>query len=167
MDALCNYLGGRSEDFKRKENYLYWSTHIAAEKIFLVKPLTFVNRSGEAMIKIKRFYQLAREDFIVLVDDYDLPFGKLRLRPKGSSGGHNGLRSIENHLGSFYPRIRCGIGNEKIKKPLDQFVLDEFTAEEKAKLKGYLEFIAQAVRAFITEGLEEAMNIYNNKTLGT
>lgn len=102
--------------------------------LFLLFPLTYMNLSGEAVRKVMHFYKIERDNLLVLVDDADLPFGALRFRDKGRCGGHNGLRSIESHLGSpHYQRLKMGIGRPD-EAPLEHYVLSPFTKDEQKQL---------------------------------
>ncbi len=131
--------------------------------IFVFKPLVYMNLSGEAVRKCIDFYQIALENILIVSDDFALPFGELRLRGQGSSGGHNGLKSIEEVLGTQnYCRLRCGIG-EPEEAAAKQYVLEEFTIEERKTLP---EFIARAVLAieeWLSLGVDKAMKSVNSK----
>jgi PTH1 family peptidyl-tRNA hydrolase len=98
---------------KLKFNSVYGETSVNGEKVMLVKPVTYMNRSGLALGEIIRFYKVPTENLIVIYDDIDIPLGTLRIRPKGSAGTHNGMKSIISSLGSEFPRIRIGIGRNQ------------------------------------------------------
>lgn len=135
-----------------------------SEKIVLVQPLTFMNRSGSAVGEIMRFYKLDLEDLLVVVDDVSLPVGDLRFRASGSDGGHNGLSDIAAHLSSLeYHRLRVGIG-EPGQIPRRNYVLGKFTQEQRADLDPALERAAKAVQRWATDGITTAMNEYNTRT---
>lgn len=132
----------------------------AAASLLLVKPLTFMNRSGEAVQKLINFYKLdPATQLLVLCDDVDLPIGELRIRKVGGPGTHNGLRSIVDHLGESFPRIRIGIGSptrsegsvQKAGKDLSFYVLSRPTAAEKKSLNEALTKVPEMVREFIRE----------------
>ena len=142
------------------------------ETLHLAHPLTYMNLSGEAVAALVKYWKIAAEkDLLVVVDDAALPFGKFRLRGEGSSGGHNGLASIEEHLGSReYPRLRIGIGPCENKKatelagtdePLRDYVLSSFNVAEEKKMKELLEKGTEACRAWAAEPLAKAMNRVN------
>ncbi len=118
------------------------------EKVLLLKPTTWMNNSGKAVVAISNFYKIEPQNIVILFDDVDLEFGIIRFRETGSSGGHNGIKSIIAGLGSqSFPRIKIGIGNElKTKIPTEDFVLQKFTAEEKKKLP---EILKQAIDKFL------------------
>lgn len=133
-----------------------------AAKVVLLKPLTFMNRSGQAVAQAARNQCDGTEAVLVLVDDSELPFGRLRLRARGSAGGHNGLKSIIEHLGSQeFPRLRIGIGRSDAGDALKQHVLGTFTPEERRALPGIIEAAADAVEQCVTMGVEKTMNSVN------
>ncbi len=130
------------------------------ERVVLVKPLTYMNLSGEAVRPLLQWYRLTPDRLLVVYDDLDLPFGRLRIRPRGSSGGHGGMRSIIEHLGTeAFPRLRIGIGRPV--GPARVYVLQPFTPEEQAQVPAIIERAVQAVETIIREGLEAAMNRFN------
>ncbi len=133
------------------------------KKIVLLLPLTYMNSSGEAVRVCQQYFEIAHENLLVVCDDIALPFGRLRFRAKGSSGGHNGLKSIEQHLGtSEYPRLRVGIG-EQIGEALTEHVLGKFTSEEKQNLPQVIENATEAVESWLSLGIEGAMRAFNGK----
>lgn len=135
---------------------------ICGREVTLAKPLTFMNLSGQAVAALVRHYHLPTEQLLVIYDDLDLPLGRLRLRPSGSSGGHKGLASIMEHLGtSNFPRLRIGIGRDPTIDPAD-YVLSPFRPEEMELVQKVLEAAADAVEAVLTQGLQAAMNRFNN-----
>lgn len=129
-----------SISFKKRVCYsLVGKGRIRGKEIILAKPLTYVNRSGRAVRELLHFYKLTEKDLLVVLDDFSLPLGMVRLRSKGSSGGHNGLESIIEALQTEdFPRLRIGIGREEIHEDLVSFVLSEFTPEEKIILEASL-----------------------------
>jgi PTH1 family peptidyl-tRNA hydrolase len=133
-----------------------------AEEILLVKPLTYMNRSGLALREILREYKLSSEDLLVVCDDCDLQFGRIRLRKEGGTGGHHGLESIIEQLDSDkFSRIRIGIGRPT-EEALEDYVLSDFSTSEKNEIEEILKRAADAVLLFIEEGIEKAMSIVNN-----
>jgi len=130
--------------------------------LVLVKPSTYMNLSGKAVRYWLQKENLEREHLLVILDDLNLPFGKLRMRAKGSDGGHNGLKSIDQLLGSQdYPRLRVGIGNEFPTGRQVNYVLGAWSEEERKGLSEVLERAAEGVRQFATIGLARAMNTVN------
>jgi len=125
----------------------------------LAKPTTFVNLSGESVRAIAKKNHCTPKDLLIVCDDVNLSFGKLRLRDSGSAGGHHGLESIIEHLGSDeFPRLRIGVGNRKMPKDLTSFVLEQFDAVEKKDLKKILDKAVSVCEAWINEGFESARN---------
>lgn len=133
------------------------------EKCLIMKPQTFMNNSGEAIGEAARFYKIPPQHIIVVSDDISLDVGKIRIRRKGSAGGHNGLKSIIEHLGSEdFPRVKIGVG----KKPnaytdLADWVLGRFPKEQEADLKQALINVDDALRLIVNGKLDQAMNLYN------
>ncbi len=141
-----------------------WKAEVAKlDSIILAKPLTFMNLSGDAISRIARHYRLAPSQVLVVYDDVSLPFGKLRIRPKGSAGGHNGVSDTIRALGTDeFPRLKVGIApQEEARKELSEFVLDEFTNEERSELEKVLRHATQAVTYVLENGVESAMSRFN------
>lgn len=136
----------------------------AGQGIIAAKPLTFMNRSGDAVSDLLNQFRVPLDNLLIIVDDLALPFGKIRLRKKGSAGGHNGLKSIIERLGGdSFPRLRIGIGqngNTNIEDTVD-FVLSKFDKDERKRLPGIIEHSADACASFVKIGIENTMNGYN------
>ena len=135
-------------------------------KVRLVKPLTYMNLSGQVLRPyLKRPFWAARTDLLVIVDEIAIPIGSWRLRARGSAGGHNGLKSVEHHLKTQeYPRLRIGIRPEderRIGGDLADFVLGRFGADEAAQVRELLPTMVELVETWVREGVEVAMNRYN------
>ena len=132
------------------------------KQLFFIKPTTYMNLSGKAVLYYMKQENIPVENLLVITDDKDLPFGKLRLKPKGSPGGHNGLRSIDEVLSTQeYARLRVGIGNNFSKGRQVDFVLGEFPEDELIQLPAYLDRAGYAALTFCTMGIQLAMNNYN------
>lgn len=132
--------------------------------LLLIKPSTFMNLSGKAVNYWLQTARIQPENMLVLVDELALPFGKIRIGPKGSDGGHNGLKSIQETIGtSVYPRLRFGIGSEFNKGAQVNYVLGKWSEEERVTLDARVQVAADAVKAFAFTGLQRCMNEYNNK----
>lgn len=135
--------------------------HVAGEKVMLLSPLTYMNKSGLAVIEALRFYKLEPCDLMVVVDDIALPCGKIRLRASGSAGGHNGLGDIENRLSTRdYPRLRIGI-DPPGRIPQIDYVLGRFTEQQLADLDPALDQSCDAIECWIRDGIDKAMSLYN------
>lgn len=133
-------------------------------RIVLVKPQTFMNRSGNAVQQVIRWYHVPLDRVLVIYDDLDLPFGQLRLRPDGSSGGHNGLESIIAQLGTTgFPRLRIGI-TRQTRGDTVNYVLSRFSREEEARLPEIIQEAAEAALIWSSEGLGPAMNRFNRRS---
>ena len=131
-------------------------------KILLCEPQTFMNLSGESVAAVQQFYQLPLEKILVVVDDADLPLGEIRLRPDGGSGGHHGLDSVAQHLGSKkYARLRIGIGRKNEARQITGHVLGKFSADESGLLEKVLDRAADQIECWLTAGLQKAMSQFN------
>ena len=145
---------------KIKFKSLYGEGTVAGEKVLLVKPQTFMNLSGEAIGEITRYYKIPPEKVIVIYDDVDLDTGRLRVRPSGSAGGHNGMKSVIYHLESdAFPRIRIGIGKQKT--DIVDHVLSSFQKEDGIKVTSCIKETYKIVETIIKDGVESAMNKFN------
>lgn len=135
---------------------------LAGVKVALVKPQTYMNLSGEAVGPIARFFKIPPEQILVAFDDIDLPLAALRLRPKGGAGGHKGMRSIIQHLGTNeFPRIRLGIGRPSGPMPVEAYVLQKFSADEWPAMRATYSRADDAAQAIIRQGINTAMNLFN------
>ena len=133
-----------------------------SEKLLLVKPMTYMNLSGRTVLAAMSFYQLTPADVLVVLDDIALPSGKIRIRPGGSSGGHNGLKDIEQVLGtSQYPRLRIGVDAPPPRVPQKDYVLGKFTPDQRSRIDPALGRAAGAVVTWIDKGIEMAMSQFN------
>lgn len=150
---------------KLKYKALYGETEISGEKVFLVKPQTFMNNSGESIVEFVNFFKLPVENVIIISDDISLDTGRIRVRGKGSAGGHNGLKSIIYHLNSDqFPRVRIGVGSPQNKDyDLVDYVLGRFTKEEIPVLEDAIIRADKAVKEIIARGVGSAMNKFNGK----
>ena len=135
----------------------------AGRQVLLCEPQTFMNLSGEAVGALAGFYHVPHAKLMVVVDDADLPLGEIRLRPRGSSGGHHGLESLEQHLATRdFARLRIGIGRAtKATRQITNYVLGRFGAEEKELLEKVLTRAADQVESWLDAGIEKAMNQFN------
>ena len=162
IDVLADKLGiGITE---RKHRALCGRGVFGGEKLLLLKPQTYMNASGESIGEAARFYQIPPERIIVLYDDINLEVGQLRIRTKGSAGGHNGIKSIIAHLGSQdFPRVRIGVGAKPEQMDLAAYVLGHFTKTDRAVMEEAFQDAADAVRMMLADGADAAMNRYNGK----
>lgn len=161
IDNFADSLGIKIE--KKKFNGLYAETIINGEKVILVKPLSYMNLSGEVVIKFVNFYKINIEDILVISDDLDLEVGKIRLRPQGSSGGHNGLKNIALHLNTEeFKRLRIGISNNKLIDTKD-YVLGKFSKENREIIDSIKDEINSLLNDFIVMDFDKLMCKYNKK----
>ena len=161
-DRLAAQTGARFPETPSPE-WRAWAVEIPEDGAVLAKPSTFMNRSGEAAALLAAGYQAEAADFIVVYDDADLPFGRMRIRPGGGSGGHNGVQSLVETLGTDrFPRVRCGVlGTGRGISDLADYVLSEFDREERGLLEGFIGRSAGAVRTVLDHGVGSAMNLFN------
>jgi len=168
-------------DLKKKDNFLYSKNIYNNIDICLIKPITYMNLSGEAIISSTNFFKVDKQNIVIIYDDVDLPFSKIRIRESGSSGGHNGLKSIEHHLGSKdYMRIRIGIGNrednltkdsstennstkdDSVIFDLKHYVLSDFSDEELEILnRDIFSKVDESLNFIINNNIKGAMNRFN------
>ena len=161
MDVLAEKLGCKID--KGKFQGLYTQVSWQGEKLFLLKPQTYMNLSGQAVLQLSAYYSIPPERIIVLFDDISLPPGRLRIRSEGSAGGHNGIKSIIAELGSqAFPRVKIGVGAKPNPEyDLAAWVLSSFSSREEKDLSFALENAADAALVIIEKGVPEAANRFN------
>ncbi|MFD3448311.1 aminoacyl-tRNA hydrolase [Microbacteriaceae bacterium 4G12] len=160
IDELCKKWGINLNQQKFKG--LYGSGVVNGEKVIVLKPLTYMNLSGESIRALMDYYKLDVEDIVIMYDDLDLPVGKLRLRMKGSAGGHNGMRSTIAHLGTQeFNRIRIGIDRPKNGMKVVDYVLGRFTVEELPDVQQSIQKSADACEKWLTTPFLQVMNTFN------
>ena len=162
IDILADKAGTTVTEKKHKA--LYGKGYIGGQKVILAKPQTYMNLSGESIREIADFYKIEPENIIILCDVINLSEGQLRIRLKGSAGGHNGLKNIISHLGTQeFPRIRIGVGEKPRGMDLADYVLGRFPKEQQAVMEEAYRDAADAACMMIEEGADAAMNHYNRK----
>ncbi len=163
IDYIADELGVKIKKLKYKA--LYGECEISGERVLLVKPQTFMNLSGDSIVEFVSFFKIPVENVIIISDDISLATGRLRVRGKGSAGGHNGLKSIIYQLRSDqFPRVRIGVGSpEHEDYELADYVLGRFTRDEIPLLEDTIKKADKAVREIISAGVGSAMNKYNGK----
>ena len=163
IDYIADKYGAKLTKLKFKA--VYGETTISGEKVYLVKPQTYMNLSGDSVSEMAQFYKIPPENIIVINDDISLDVGRIRVRPKGSAGGHNGLKSIIYRLNSdTFPRGKMGVGAPKHEDyDLADFVLGRFTKEEIPVMEDAIVKAEKAVAEIIKNGVQSAMNKYNGK----
>ncbi|RMG14039.1 MAG: aminoacyl-tRNA hydrolase [Deltaproteobacteria bacterium] len=164
VDELARRAGVTLSPARRLQSEAARAT-LAGTAVLLLRPLTYMNLAGEAVGAAARYYDLPPERIVVIHDDLDLPFGTLRLKRGGGSGGHNGLKSIIAHLGSRdFLRVRLGIGRPPPGREVVPYVLSDFGADERPVLPEIVGRAADAVEAMLSDGLEAAMNRYHRRS---
>jgi PTH1 family peptidyl-tRNA hydrolase len=168
-------VGFRVADVIGERLHLQWRTDgdavfaksFGGAPFFVLKPQTFMNLSGYAVSRFVRYHQIEPHDIVVVVDEVDLPLGRIRVRPKGSAGTHNGLRSVVEQLGTTdVPRIRLGVGRGDRRRDLADYVLATFDPPELPEVDRLVTRAADAAQMFIVEGIDKVMNMYNADATG-
>ena len=161
IDILASQLGCKID--KGKFQGLYGQCNYGSVKLYLLKPLTYMNLSGRSVLQLSSYFNIPPQRIIVLFDDISLPPGRLRIRPDGSAGGHNGIKSIIQELGSQeFPRVKIGVGaKQHPEQDLADWVLSSFSAQEEKALAVSLKNAADATLCIIDKGVPEAANRYN------
>jgi peptidyl-tRNA hydrolase, PTH1 family len=172
VDKLAEHF--KIESFEFEDNYLYAVSEYKEKQVVLLKPLTYMNASGKAVKEFYDKYEVSAENMLIVYDDANIDFGMLRLRPGGSDGGQNGIRSIIYEMETdAIPRLRVGIRNEEefernrelSEYSLADFVLSEFTDKENENVERIVTAAKDAVLSFIEMGAQETMNLYNRNVL--
>lgn len=160
-DALARDLG---IEFRKKScSALLAEGRCADNDVLIAKPQLYMNRSGESIAPLLRYFHISLDALLVIVDDVDLPLGRLRLRKQGSAGGHNGLKSIIAHLNSQeFPRLRLGMGRPDEPEGMIDHVLSEFSRAERPIVQDEIERAVAAVQSFIRNGIEQTMTLCNS-----
>lgn len=159
--VIDNYLG--NVNWSNNFNALYCEKVINGEKIIFVKPLTYMNNSGNAVGEFVRYFNIDSKDILVIQDDLDLNVGDYKLKMHSSSGGHNGIKSIIASLGNQdFPRLKVGIGSVKKDEVID-YVLGKFSKSELEILNTLFNTFDKIINSFINEGIDKTMNVYNTK----
>lgn len=136
--------------------------HYHGRKVIVAKPQTFMNHSGNSVVQLKRYYRVPNPQLLVLFDDLDLPLGTLRLRPTGGSGGHRGMQSVIDKLGSSdFPRMRMGIGRPPGRMDPADFVLSSFSKDEQPVVDIQINRAVECIGTYLIEGIDSAMNHFN------
>ncbi len=147
-----------------KHKGLYGKGKIEGETVILLKPMTYMNLSGESVVAVANYYKILPEDIIVIYDDINLDVGRLRIREKGSAGGHNGIKNIIAHLSTdAFPRIRVGVGMKPSRMDLADYVLSRFSKEEQMMVENGYDNACKAIELIVTNNISKAMNDYNGK----
>jgi PTH1 family peptidyl-tRNA hydrolase len=164
---VADVIGERLDLRWRTDADAVFAKSFGAPPFFVLKPQTFMNRSGFAVSRFAGYHQIEPHDLLVVVDDVDLPLGRIRVRAKGSAGTHNGLKSVVDELGTTdFPRIRLGVGRGDARRDLADYVLARFDPAELPEVDRLITRAADAAQMFIVEGIEKVMNTYNPDATG-
>ena len=162
IDRMADEYGIGLDAVKHKG--MYGKGKIDGQTVILLKPMTYMNLSGESVSAVAAYYKIEPEDIIVIYDDINLDVGRLRVRGKGSAGGHNGIKNIIAHLHTEeFPRVRVGVGMKPPKMDLADYVLSRFTKDECEKMDEGYDKAVRATAMLVKDELEQAMNDYNGK----
>jgi peptidyl-tRNA hydrolase, PTH1 family len=166
VDALARTWQISWSENRRFQALLSEGRGFHGDKLLLLKPLTYMNRSGQAIRAATDWYKLPPESVLIIYDDMDLPVGRLRLRLSGSAGGHNGMKSAIAHLGTQnFPRLRIGIGKSSTDKNTVSHVLGKFSPSETQLMSEVLQLVVDAVELGLKQGMAKAMSLYNSRTV--
>ncbi|NEQ68615.1 MAG: aminoacyl-tRNA hydrolase [Symploca sp. SIO2D2] len=166
VDALARRRLISWSENRRFQGWFGEGTGFKGSKLRLLKPLTYMNRSGQAIRAVTDWYKLPPDSVLIIYDDMDLPVGRLRLRLSGSAGGHNGMKSAISHLGTQnFPRLRIGIGKSSQDKGTISHVLGKFSPQETELISQVLELVVETVELALREGVEKAMSLYNSRSI--
>lgn len=166
LDALAQSVGADS-GWRSEQKAHTLKLKIGSESFLLVKPQTFMNLSGESIVPLMKYYDVPQTDLLVVHDEIDQPYGKLKFQIRRGAGGHNGIKSIHQHIGNDdYARLRVGVGrpsNEKME--VADYVLQNFSKEEMTSIPDFLNLIIDGIEFFVEKGFEKAASEFNNKSI--
>jgi PTH1 family peptidyl-tRNA hydrolase len=151
---------------RRKFKSIFGLGNVDGQRVVIAKPMTFMNKSGPSVRDLVHFFKMDVRDLLVIHDDIDLVFGKIKIKQKGGDGGHNGIRSLIEAFGTgAFTRTRIGIGRPATKKEVRGYVLDSFGAQQETVLDEVITMAQDAVETLLVKGLSEAMNRFHGKTI--
>ena len=165
VDLLAEKYGINLNRVKQKA--IIGDGRVSKRAVILAKPQSFMNRSGEVVGPLSRYFNVSLTNLLVIYDEIDLPFGTIRLRASGGSGGHNGMKSIINHLGTEFPRLRLGVGRPPGRMEPASYVLRDFATAELKLLGEMIDLTLLAISTFITSGIEVAMTRHNGLAINS
>jgi len=149
------------ESSKVQNKAIVGNGRIQNQNVIIAKPQTSMNLSGDSVGPLAHYYKVPPENVLIVYDELDLPFGTIRLRENGGAGGHNGMRSIINHLGQGFPRVRLGIGRPPGRMPVPAYVLQDFNEKDRPLLDEVLAEAVRAIETYLSEGIQMAMSRHN------
>ncbi len=159
VDALA--AAYKIESSKVQNKAIVGNGRIQNQNVIIAKPQTYMNSSGDAVGPLAHYYKVPPENVLVVYDELDLPFGTIRLRERGGAGGHNGMKSIINHLGQDFPRVRLGIGRPPGQMPVPAYVLQDFGKDDLPLLDDVLAEAIRATETYLRDGIQMAMSRHN------
>jgi peptidyl-tRNA hydrolase, PTH1 family len=162
-DALAAAYNIQSSKVQNKA--IVGNGRIQNQSVIIVKPQTYMNSSGDAVGPLARYYKIPPANILIIYDELDLPFGTVRLREKGGAGGHNGMKSIINHLGNEFPRVRLGIGRPPGQMPVPAYVLQDFGKDDQPLLDDVLAEAIRAIETYLRDGIQLAMSRHNRSLI--
>lgn len=163
LEQLNKENKGPTAFYKEEKKALVAKTQWAGHTVYVAKPQTFMNLSGESVQALMTFYKIKKEDILVIQDDLDMPYGAFRFFYDRSPGGHNGIKDIHAKIGSAYSRLKIGIRAEMGNIPVINFVLMNFTPQEQEKFSELFEHANKCIKGFIELGHDKAANLFNKK----
>jgi PTH1 family peptidyl-tRNA hydrolase len=163
VDKLAAAHGITSSSVQNKA--IVGNGRIHSHPVIIAKPQTFMNSSGDSVGPLAKYYKIPQENVFIVYDELDLPFGTVRLREKGGAGGHNGMKSIINHLGQEFPRMRLGIGRPPGQMPVQAYVLQDFHKSDVPVLEDVLDVAVRAIETYLKEGIQMAMSRHNGTVI--
>jgi len=167
LDAFAHGAGASENQWKKEHKALTFKARMGSEAFLLAKPQTFMNLSGESVAPLMKYYDIALEDLLIIHDEVDLPFGKMKFQKKRSPGGNNGIKSTHQHLGTDdYTRLRVGVGRpSNTKMSVADWVLQNFSETEMKWMPELLDLIGDAMESFVHVGFEKSATAFNSKQL--
>ncbi len=166
VDELAERLGTTFREVKTAPARQEAEARLDGKRMMLLKPMTYMNRSGDAVARLVKYFKIPLDNLLVIQDDLDMEPGRIKLVRSGGAGGHNGIRSIIASIGSKeFPRLKIGIGRPDGPMPVDRYVLSRFGADELSLYDQVVKEAAGAAECFVERGLQEAMNRYNGKKI--
>jgi len=164
VDRIAERRGG-SASWKEKFRGEYLKTEIEGREVVLLKPMTFMNLSGESVQPAMAFFKVALADVVVVHDELDLPWPSVRVKVGGGAAGHNGIKSLIQHCGADFARVRIGIGRPPGGRSTESWVLSDFDSSERAELPAVIDQAVAAAEAVVVRGAPAAMNAFNGSSL--
>ncbi len=162
LDRLAAEIHTSFNEQNTAPRYLIAQSHVWDAKLFLIKPLEYMNRSGGPIAKLASYFQIDPHEILVVHDDLDVPYGRIKFVRGGGHGGHNGIRSIIEALGTKdFPRLKIGIGRPPKGIPADKYVLGTFSPDEKRIIEKVIDLSVEGIREFVKNGIDSAMNKFN------